>query len=69
MTTSMVNGIVKQLAGKIEIVDGHKVVGVLAEYKISESMYEYNLIALLLTFVVMRIIAYLVIYAKCTTTK
>ena len=69
MTTSMVKGITKQLAGKIENVNGQDVVGVLAEFKISDTLYLSNLVALLITFLIMRVVSYQIISIKCNTSK
>ena len=69
LTKSLVSGITAQLGGATEVVDGKKTFGVLALFKLSESVIIPNLISLTFFFVLFRSFTYAIIYVKGTTKK
>lgn len=69
LTRSMVTGIVKQLSGKVEMVDGKEVVGVLAQFRVAEDEYSHDLQVILIFFLIIRVYTFFVVRYRGTTAK
>lgn len=69
ITNSMVSGIVKQMSGSIEMVNGQKVSGVLARFKLSDDIFWTHSLILLVFFVVLRLVTFWIIHRKGTFSK
>jgi ABC-type multidrug transport system ATPase subunit len=69
ITHSLVTGIIGQFSGKVVTVNGQQVTGIPAEFRLSDSDFDYGLLMLLAFYVVLRIAAFIIIHKKGVVNK